>query len=310
MSNSFIHLHLHSEYSISDSLIRIEELIDHVSKNKSPAVAITDNNNIFSLIKFYKTAIRKGVKPIIGIEINLEDKLDTEDFSKIVLLCKNLKGFQNLSSLITESYINLNEGEVFKVSRENLAQKSEGLIALSGGIHGDLAKAIKLERNDLIEDSINYWRKNFPKSFYIEITRTGRNFEEDFISAAIELSQKHNIPLVASNDVRFINEHDYQAHEVRVCINDGSYLKDQKRVSIYNKSQFLKTSEEMLELFSDIPSAIKNSYEIARRCNIQLPLGDINMPIFPLENNIDENEYFTSLVMHSLEKKNTRKKYQ
>ena len=303
MSNSFIHLHLHSEYSISDSLIRIEELIDHVSKNKSPAVAITDNNNIFSLIKFYKTAIRKGVKPIIGIEINLEDKLDTEDFSKIVLLCKNLKGFQNLSSLITESYINLNEGEEFKVSRENLAQKSEGLIALSGGIHGDLAKAIKLERNDLIEDSINYWRKNFPKSFYIEITRTGRNFEEDFISVAIELSQKHNIPLVASNDVRFINEHDYQAHEVRVCINDGSYLKDQKRVSIYNKSQFLKTSEEMLELFSDIPSAIKNSYEIARRCNIQLPLGDINMPIFPLENNIDENEYFTSLVMHSLEKK-------
>ena len=107
MSNSFIHLHLHSEYSISDSLIRIEELIDHVSKNKSPAVAITDNNNIFSLIKFYKTAIRKGVKPIIGIEINLEDKLDTEDFSKVVLLCKNLKGFQNLSSLITESYINL-----------------------------------------------------------------------------------------------------------------------------------------------------------------------------------------------------------
>ena len=183
MSNSFIHLHLHSEYSISDSLIRIEELIDHVSKNKSPAVAITDNNNIFSLIKFYKTAIRKGVKPIIGVEINLEDKFRTEDYSKIVLLCKNLKGFKNLSSLITESYINLNEGEVFKVSRENLAKKSEGLIALSGGIHGDLAKAIKLERNDLIEESINYWRKNFPKSFYIEITRTGRDFEEDFISS-------------------------------------------------------------------------------------------------------------------------------
>ena len=176
MSNSFIHLHLHSEYSISDSLIRIEELIDHVSKNKSPAVAITDNNNIFSLIKFYKTAIRKGVKPIIGIEINLEDELDTKDFSKIVLLCKNLKGFQNLSSLITESYINLNEGEVFKVSRENLAQKSEGLIALSGGIHGDLARAIKLERNDLIEGSINYWRKKFSKKFLYRNHKNWKKF--------------------------------------------------------------------------------------------------------------------------------------
>ena len=130
-----------------------------------------------------------------------------------------------------------------------MAKKSEGLIALSGGIHGDLARAIKLERNDLIEGSINYWRKNFPKSFYIEITRTGRNFEEDFISAAIELSQKHNIPLVASNDVRFINEHDYQAHEVRVCINDGSYLKDQKRVSIYNKESILKDKRRNVGTF-------------------------------------------------------------
>ncbi len=303
MNNNFIHLHLHSEYSISDSLIRIEDLINQASENKYPAIAITDSNNIFSLIKFYKTAIKKGVKPIIGIEVDIEDFENENNFSKVILLCKNISGFNNLSSLITDSYVNLKENCKFVISRESLAKHSKGLIALSGGINGDIAKALKSEKNDLIEKYVNYWRKNFPNNFYIEITRTGRDFEEEYLSHAIELSEKFNLPLVASNDVRFLDENDFQAHEVRVCINNGSYLNDGQRKSIYNKSQFLKSSSQMEELFSDIPSAIQNSYEIAKRCNIQLPLGEINMPIFPLENNVDENEYFSSLVMQKLEKK-------
>ena len=303
MNNNFIHLHLHSEYSISDSLIRIEDLIEQASENKYPAVAVTDTNNIFSLIKFYKTAIKKGVKPIIGIEVDIEDFDSEENYSKVILLCKNITGFNNLSSLITDSYMNLKEDSKFVISRESLAKNSSGLIALSGGIYGDIAKAIKLEKDHLIDQCVNYWKKNFPNSFYIEITRTGRDFEEDYLNHAIELSEKYNLPLVASNDVRFLDESDYQAHEVRVCINSGSYLKDVQRKSIYNKSQFLKSSSEMEELFSDIPSAIQNSYEIAKRCNIQLPLGEINMPIFPLENDVNENEYFSSLVIQKLEKK-------
>ena len=303
MNSNFIHLHLHSEYSISDSLIRIEDLIDQASENKYPAIAITDSNNIFSLIKFYKTAIKKGIKPIIGIEVDIEDFDDENNFSKVILLCKNITGFNNLSSLITDSYVNLKEDRKFVISRDSLAKKSRGLIALSGGINGDIAKALKLESDSLIEKCLNYWKKNFPNSFYIEITRTGRDFEEEYLSHAIELSEKYNLPLVASNDVRFLDENDFQAHEVRVCINNGSYLNDEQRKSIYNKSQFLKSSSQMEELFSDLPSAIQNSYEIAKRCNIQLPLGEINMPIFPLENNVNENEYFSSLVMQKLEKK-------
>ena len=303
MNSNFIHLHLHSEYSICDSLIRIEDLIDQASENKYPAIAITDSNNIFSLIKFYKTAIKKGIKPIIGIEVDIEDFDDENNFSKVILLCKNITGFNNLSSLITDSYVNLKEDRKFVISRDSLAKKSRGLIALSGGINGDIAKALKLESDSLIEKCLNYWKKNFPNSFYIEITRTGRDFEEEYLSHAIELSEKYNLPLVASNDVRFLDENDFQAHEVRVCINNGSYLNDEQRKSIYNKSQFLKSSSQMEELFSDLPSAIQNSYEIAKRCNIQLPLGEINMPIFPLENNVNENEYFSSLVMQKLEKK-------
>ena len=307
MRNNFIHLHLHSEYSISDSLIRINDLIEKISETNSPSVSITDHNNIFSLVKFYKLAIRNGVKPIIGIEVDMIDSTDISKLSRVVLLCKNMVGFNNLSNLITDSYVNLNESNKFLVSKEELAKRSDGLIALSGGIYGDLANSIRTGDDDLINSSIKYWKKNFPESFYIEITRTGKDFEDEYISYAIDISEKHNIPIVASNDVRFINKKDYQAHEVRVCINDGSYLKDEKRKSEYNENQYLKSSEEMQELFSDIPSAVENSCEIAKRCNVQLSLGDIAMPIFPLENSQNEDEYFESLVKLSLNKKITDK---
>ena len=303
MKKSFIHLHLHSEYSISDSLIRINNLIEVVSSNNYPSIAITDHNNIFSLVKFYKSAIRKGVKPIIGIEVDMKSNDSKSGFSRAVLLCKNMVGFNNLSNVITDSYVNLDEGNNFLVSQEQLSKRSEGLIALSGGIYGDLANAIRSGKQDLINLSISYWKKNFPDSFYIEITRTGKDFEDEYISYAQEISEKHGIPLVASNDVRFIDKKDYLAHEVRVCINNGSYLKDEKRKSEYNENQYLKSSDEMEELFSDIPAAIENSFEIAKRCNVQLSLGDIAMPIFPLDDGQNENEYFKSLVEQSLSKK-------
>ena len=156
MRNNFIHLHLHSEYSISDSLIRINDLIEKISETNSPSVSITDHNNIFSLVKFYKLAIRNGVKPIIGIEVDMIDSTDISKLSRVVLLCKNMVGFNNLSNLITDSYVNLNESNKFLVSKEELAKRSEGLIALSGGIHGDLANSLKTGNDDLINLSINY----------------------------------------------------------------------------------------------------------------------------------------------------------
>ena len=308
MNNNFIHLHLHSEYSISDSLIRIKDLINEAKERNSPAVAITDFNNIFSLVKFYKLAIKNGVKPIIGIELEIKDYKHSTTSSRVVLLCKNMQGFKNLSNLITDSYINLNDDNKFFISKEELAKKAEGLIALSGGIYGDLAYAIKLEKKDEIESSISYWKKNFQDNFYIEITRTGKEYEDEYLTQVLEIAEKHNLPLVASNDVRFISKKDFQAHEVRVCINNGTYLKDEKRKSEFNENQYLKTSEEMESLFSDIPSAIENSFEIAKRCNIQLPLGEIAMPVFPLDKGEDENEYFNSLVMQSLHSKLLDKK--
>jgi DNA polymerase-3 subunit alpha len=308
MNNNFIHLHLHSEYSISDSLIRIKDLINEAKERNSPAVAITDFNNVFSLVKFYKLAIKNGIKPIIGIEIELKNNKNSTLSSRVVLLCKNIQGFKNLSNLITESYLNLNEDNKFYISKEELAKRAEGLIVLSGGIYGDLANAIKLEKEDEIESSVSYWKKNFPDSFYVEITRTGKEYEDEYLAQVLEIAEKHKLPLVASNDVRFLSKNDFQAHEVRVCINNGTYLKDEKRKSEYTENQYLKTSEEMELLFSDIPSAIENSFEIAKRCNIQLPLGEIAMPVFPLDSGEDENEYFNSLVMQSMRTKLLEKK--
>ena len=191
MKKNFIHLHLHSEYSISDSLIRIKDLIKESSDNNHPAVAITDLNNIFSLVKFYKEAIKNGVKPIVGIEIDLLNQDSKNGSSKVILLCKNMKGFHNLSNLITDAYVNLGEDNKFYVSKSELANKSDGLIALSGGINGDLGNAIKLEKEDLIEDVVKYWKKNFPNSFYIEITRTGKDFEEEYLSVSYTHLRAH-----------------------------------------------------------------------------------------------------------------------
>jgi len=307
MTNNFIHLHLHSEYSISDSLIRVNDLIDHAVTNKYPSIAITDFNNIFSLVKFYKLSIKNGIKPIIGIEVSIQSDLNDKVFNKVVLLCKNRDGFINLSNIITNSYVNLDVNNNFYITMEQLAERSDGLIVLSGGIHGDLAEAIRSNKKELIEKKINYWKKNFSNNYYIEITRTGKDFEDEYNSHVIELAEKYSLPLVASNDARFLEKKDFQAHEVRVCINDGTYLKDEKRKSNYNKNQYLKSSEEMNELFYDIPSAIENSYEIAKRCNLQLSLGEIAMPIFPLDNGQKENEYFNSLVMQSLKYKLSEK---
>ena len=268
MNNSFVHLHLHSEYSISDSLIRIKDLLRNSSEKEFPAIAITDANNLFSLVKFYKTAIKNGIKPIIGIEVDLKNENNHEKVSRVVLLCKNMKGFNNLSNLITDSYINLNEDNKFTITREQLAERSEGLIALSGGINGELGNAIKLDRKDLIDDSINFWKKNFNNSFYIEISRTGKDFEEEYLSYAMELAEKHELPLVATNDVRFINKEDFQAHEVRVCINNGTYLKDEKRRSDYNENQYLKSSKEMIDLFHEKSSNLFNMSKLCHSSNL------------------------------------------
>ena len=303
MRNPFIHLHLHSQYSISDSLIRIRQLLEKTYECGMPSVSVTDKNNLFSLVKFYRESINYGIKPILGVDIDIENSFNSKILPSVVLLCKNTTGYKNLTKLITEGYLNLPENNKFYVSKKLLQKYSDGLIALSGGINGDLSQAILTGKEENIENVINFWRKTYKDSFYLEITRTGRDLEDEYNSVCLDIAHKFNVPVVASNDVRFLKKEDFQAHEVRVCINEGSYVNDSKRKSIYSENQFFRNSDDIGELFSDIPSAVENTFEIAKRCSVSLPLGKVAMPNFMIDQSISEDEYFISKVKQALQSK-------
>lgn len=281
MSSPFIHLHLHTEYSLSDGLLRIDELIARAVALEQPAIAITDQSNLFATIKFYQAAIKAGIKPIIGAECWIENSQFPEQPFRLVLLCQNQQGYQNLIHLISRSYV---EGRVDKpiLQRSWFIKYSTGLIALSGGLEGDIGQALFKEKPAQAKELLQAWLSLFPNRFYLELQRLGRAHEEEYIMAVTALAAECSTPVVATNDVRFLFAADFDAHEARVCINSGHILNDPNRPKVYTEQQFLRSSEEMQHLFADIPSALLNSVEIAKRCNLELTFGKAFLPNFPI----------------------------
>ena len=285
MNHSFVHLNIHTQYSILDSTIRIPNLMQECANNNFPAVTLTDQNNVFGMVKFYRQAINYGIKPIIGCDLFVADPDDESRHNNIILLCTNNDGYKNLTQLITKSWLKGQTRHGPRIHKEWLNKANcSGLIALSAGINGDVGRALINDHHDLAANLLDTWMQLFDDRFYIEITRTNRAFEEDYIQQALFLANDFSTPVVASNDVRFISENDFDSHEARVCIHDGSILSDLKRPRIYSKQQYLKTSSEIVSLFSDIPEALSNSIEIAKRCNLKLDLGKSYLPIFPIPN--------------------------
>jgi len=272
----FVHLHLHTEYSLLDSLIRIKPLVKAVREAGMPACAVTDQSNLFALVKFYRAAQSAGIKPVIGVDVRLH-----KSSSRLVLLCQNDIGYRNLTRLVSRSYT---EGQVKGVPylrRAWFKGATEGLIALSGGREGEIEQALLAGQAQLARQRLDEWNALFPKRFYIELQRTGRPNEEEAIHAAVELALETGIPVVATNDVCFLSSDDFEAHEVRVCIHDGNILADKNRPSRYSPQQYLRTGQEMADLFADIPEAIENTWLIAQRCNLELSLGKNYLPDFP-----------------------------
>ena len=274
MNHSFVHLNIHTQYSIMDSTIRIPNLMQECATNNFPAVTLTDQNNVFGMVKFYRQAINYGIKPIIGCDLFIADPDDESRHNNIILLCANNEGYKNLTQLITKSWLEGQTRHGPRIHKEWLNKANcSGLIALSAGINGDVGRALINDHHDLAANLLDTWMQLFDDRFYIELTRTNRTFEEDYIQQALFLANDFSTPVVASNDVRFISENDFDSHEARVCIHDGTILSDLKRPRIYSKQQYLKTSSEIASLFSDIPEALSNSIEIAKRCNLKLDLG-------------------------------------
>ncbi len=302
MQPKFVHLHLHTEYSMSDSLVRIKPLMAEVAGQGMPALAVTDQCNMFSLVKVYRAARSAGLKPVFGVDLWLrnEDRLTQPD--RLILLAQNNQGYANLRELISRSY---REGQHLgrpMLERSWLSTEScAGVIALSGARDGDVGRALLAGNSGLAADYLQHWLDLFGDRYYLQLVRTGRTGEEDCLHASVALAQQYQVPVVATNEVCFLREADYEAHEVRVCIHQGRTLDDPRREKNYSPSQYLRSAEEMAELFSDIPEALENTVEIARRCNVELTLGKNYLPDFPVPEGMTPDDYFRQLSRKGLE---------
>ncbi|RAP38354.1 DNA polymerase III subunit alpha [Legionella quinlivanii] len=303
MKSSFVHLRVHSEFSMIDGLVRIKPLIKSVSERGMNAVAVTDHCNLFAAVKLFKTAVDAGVKPILGSDLTCHYADKPEATSSLVLLCQNDLGYRNLTCLVSRAYqFGQHQGQP-RVHYEWLAEHAEGLIALSGGRSGIIGKALISGDMDQAYTLAHHFNQLFPGRFYLEIQRTGRKDESFYNEAIVEMSQSLGIPLVATNDVRFISQNDYHAHEARVCIHQGYTLADPRRSQEYNDKQYLRSADEMVQLFADLPQALANSVEIAKRCTVKLELGQNYLPNFPIPDGSSEADYLSKLSREGLEER-------
>jgi len=282
MSPGFVHLRLHTDYSLVDGTVRIPQLMERLRGQGMPAVALTDQSNLFAMVKFYSAAIAAGVKPIIGCDVLLRGEAPGEPPFPVVLLVQNDVGYANLIRLVSKSYLEGQHGGQPTIERAWLEGASEGLLALSGGREGDVARAWLSGKRERALERLAYWMALFPGRYYLEIQRTGRDQEEAWVQGALELASTMECPVVATNDVRYVQAEDFDAHEARVCIHDGRVLADPRRPRRYSDQQYLRGEQEMQALFEDVPEALENTVEIARRCNLKITLGESYLPDFPV----------------------------
>lgn len=296
---SFVHLHLHTEYSLVDSVVRITAegegtvgLMDAVAKAGMPAVALSDQSNLFAMVKFYRAAQSAGVKPIIGVDLLIRESGERAEPSRLVLLCQNDVGYKNLTRLVSRSYLEGQRQGLAAIDPGWLTHDTvKGLIALSAAGEGNVGRAIVAGHQDTARDLLQQWQSLFGNRFYIELQRIGREGEERYIRGALELAVECGVPVVATNDVRFVRREDFQSHEARVCIHEGLMLDAPNRPRRYKDAQYLKSPEEMAQLFRDIPEAITNSVEIARRCSLELTLGKSVLPAYPVPSEKTTEEF-------------------
>lgn len=277
----FIHLRVHSDYSMVDGLAKTGPLVKKAASLGMPAIGITDYLNLCGLVKFYGGAHGQGVKPIIGADFKVSSDAMGDDLGQLTILAANNTGYQNLTLLISKAYQRGYGAAGPIIDRDWLIELGEGLILLSGGRRGDVGQMLLRGNHAQVAECLAFYQQYFPERYYLELIRTGRQDEETWVHAAVELAIANSIPVVATNEVCFLEAGDFDAHEIRVAIHDGFTLDDPKRPKNYSPQQYLRTEEEMCELFSDIPEALANSVEIAKRCNVTIRLGEYFLPQFP-----------------------------
>ena len=302
MEASFVHLRLHTEYSLMDGLVRIKPLIERTVEQGMPAVAITDICNFYALVKFYKACQSAGIKPIIGSDLFVENPLPDSLPTTATFLVLNHTGYKNLTELISRAYLKGQHQGKPLVKREWLTECAEGLLVLLGR-ESDAGIALLSARPEQADALLQQWTHDFPDRLYLALSRTGRSGEEDFIHAAVAKADVHNLPVVATNDVRFLDADLFEAHEARVCIHEGRALDDPRRERRYSEQQYFRSTEEMLELFADIPEALQNTVEIAKRCTLDVNLGDYFLPDYPIPEGMTIDSFFEQVSREGLDKR-------
>ena len=318
MSVRFAHLHLHSEYSLVDSTIRIKQLVAACVRTGMPAVALTDENNLFGLVKFYKQCTAAGIKPIAGCDIWVSSPDDPRPW-RLTLMCQDRDGYLNLSRLVSRAW---REGQGTGRALVDFTwmhpESVRGLIAVAGR-ESELARVALGAGLPAAGVRLETLRRLFPDRLYLELTRTGRQHEEDWVRAAMALAGDYELPVIASNDVRFLEREGFESHEARTCINQGRVLADPKRPHDYSEEQYFKSAEEMEALFADIPEALENTVELAKRCNLELTFGEYFLPNFPVPEGHTLDTFIRAkaqagleerLAVHPLAAGKTREDYQ
>ncbi|WP_224971540.1 DNA polymerase III subunit alpha [Acinetobacter oleivorans] len=293
----FVHLGIYTEFSITESIVRIPDLVNAAVKDQMPALALTDLSNLHAAVKFYNACLKKGIKPLLGSTIRLDDAQH-----RATLLAMSDVGWKSLTEIVSRGFIEGQQLSIPCVKKEWVLEQHQDIIVLLGQ-HSDVGQMLCSSNPQKAAPLLEAWLEKFGNRVYLALTRTDRPSEEDFIQEAAKLAAQYNVGVVAHNDVHFVEKEDFEAHEARVCIADGYVLADNRRPRIYSPEQHFKTSDEMIELFSDIPSAIENTYHIAKRCNVKLQLGTYFLPDYPIPDGFTIDTYFEHLSKVGLEER-------
>jgi len=306
----FVHLRLHSEYSITDGLTRLDDVIARARADGMPALALTDLANLFGMVKFYKDARGAGVKPIVGADVWVADDADGADPGRdngcrLLLLARNRAGYLRLCELLTSAYLTPRRHGRAEIRRAAIADfadgDNQGLIALSGAQLGDVGQWLAAGKPEKAMQAARRWAELFPGGYYLEVQRHGQAHQETLIAQTLALAGELDLPVVATHPVQFLDRDDYEAHEARVCIAEGYVLADPRRPRHFTEEQYFKSQAEMAELFADLPEALENAVEIARRCNVSIELGKSRLPIFPTPDGVSLDDHLAELSRAGLE---------
>lgn len=304
LRHSFVHLRMHTEYSVTDGLLRVGEAVSTAKDNRMPALAITDLSNLFGLVKFYRKARAAGIKPIAAVDTWIESSRGDDNPARAILLVMNHKGYLQLCEILSRAFLrNQVRGKAIVKYEWFTEVGSDGLIALSGFQNSDIGQALLMGKPDVAEAEVAKWLQWFDGRFYLEIQRDGTSEAESLTNLTCQLAAHIRLPVVATHPIQFLSADDFRAHEARVCIATGEILSNPRRVRRFTEQQYFKSTAEMLELFADIPSAIHNTLLIAQRCNLELELGKPRLPDFPTPDGMTLDDFLVHLSKEGLEKR-------